>query len=309
MLGEWRSCHSFPLNTFQMGLRKRATGVYSNAAIVQRLKRVPSVIAKLERFPRMRLSQMQDVGGCRAVVDNVTRVRRLERNLLASQIKHALVAKDDYINSPAPSGYRGVHLVYRYWSDKVPVYNSLQIEIQLRSRLQHAWATAVETVGLFLDQSLKSSSGSSEWLHFFKLVSTAFARVERSRIVTGTPTRKRQLIREIRRWTRHLDVFARLEGYGEALRAIERAGTKRDFYYLLVVDPPASRLDVVAFARSQYEVATREYLAMEKSVAAAGHGDAVLVAAGSVRELRRCYPNYFADTRIFVEELRKFLAS
>ena len=44
-----------------------------------------------------------------------------------------------------PSGYRGVHLIYRYNSDRKTEYNTLLIEMQLRSQLQHAWATAVET--------------------------------------------------------------------------------------------------------------------------------------------------------------------
>lgn len=44
--------------------------------------------------------------------------------------------------------------------------------------MQHAWATAVETLGFFKKQSLKSSSGDAKWLVFFQLASAAFARVE-----------------------------------------------------------------------------------------------------------------------------------
>jgi hypothetical protein len=39
------------------------------------------------------------------------------------------------------------------------IYNDLKIEMQLRSQYQHAWATAVETVGTFIGQALKSSIG------------------------------------------------------------------------------------------------------------------------------------------------------
>ncbi len=45
----------------------------------------------------------------------------------------------------------------------------LLIELQLRTRLQHEWATAVETMGTFLQSSLKSSQGPEEWLDFFSL--------------------------------------------------------------------------------------------------------------------------------------------
>lgn len=67
VLNNWRSAHSFPLNTFQMGLRTRAQAVYGEALVAQRLKRTPSILLKLRRFPTMNLSRMQDIGGCRAV--------------------------------------------------------------------------------------------------------------------------------------------------------------------------------------------------------------------------------------------------
>ena len=124
----------------------------------------------------MKLSQMQDLGGCRAVMDNVGAVRRLVGYYQKeSGIKHELAKLDDYIAAPQESGYRGVHLVYRYYSDKKPkaMYNGLKIEMQLRSQYQHAWATAVETVGAFIGQALKSSMGDKEWRRFFSLMGSS----------------------------------------------------------------------------------------------------------------------------------------
>jgi hypothetical protein len=40
-------------------------------------------------------------------------------------------------------------------------------EIQLRSRLQHAWATTVETVDTFTRQAIKTGGGKAEWRRFF----------------------------------------------------------------------------------------------------------------------------------------------
>ena len=83
---------------------------------------------------------------------------------------------DDYISAPKASGYRGVHLMYRYKSDKKKtIYNDLKIEMQIRSRYQHAWATAVETVGIFVGQALKTSMGDDRWLRFFALMGSAIA--------------------------------------------------------------------------------------------------------------------------------------
>lgn len=147
-VNNWRSSHSFPLNTFHIGLSRRANLVDQNSVTSERIKRLVSIEQKLLRFPTHRLSQMQDIGGCRAVVRTNAMVGELTRAFQKSDLKHKLVGTDNYIEKPKQSGYRGVHLVYRYNSDKKTTYNGLNIEIQLRSQLQHAWATAVETVGL-----------------------------------------------------------------------------------------------------------------------------------------------------------------
>ncbi len=71
IVDNWRSSHGYPLHALTMSLRSRAAPVDQNALIAQRLKRFPSIKAKLERQPNMQLSQMQDIGGCRAVVKNI----------------------------------------------------------------------------------------------------------------------------------------------------------------------------------------------------------------------------------------------
>ena len=153
VLNNWRAAHSFPLNTLQMGLRGRARAVEPEAIVSQRLKRTPATIAKLRRFPRMKLSQMQDIAGCRAIVTDPAAVHELRRAHQQSKMKHKLIREDDYIANPKTSGYRGIHLVYRYRSDRSDTYNGLQVEVQLRSYYQHAWATAVETAGAIKGQA------------------------------------------------------------------------------------------------------------------------------------------------------------
>jgi len=176
VINNWRSSHSFPLNTLQVNLRKMATACDADPTVAQRIKRLPSIRHKLERFPRMQLSRMQDIGGCRAVLSSVEAVDELVTYYTTqSRMKHKLSREDDYVLQPKPSGYRGVHLVYNYYSDRSATWNGLKIELQIRSRLQHAWATAVETVGTFTQQALKSSQGGSDWLRFFALMSSAIA--------------------------------------------------------------------------------------------------------------------------------------
>ncbi len=304
IVNNWRGSHSYPLNTFQMSLRRTANRFDRRPLIAQRIKRLVSIIHKLERFPKMNLTQMQDLGGCRAIFSSASRVRKaVDYYENMSSIKHELASKDDYILNPKASGYRGIHLVYRYVSDKPAktVYNGLKIEMQLRSNYQHAWATAVETVGMFSGQALKSSMGSEEWQRFFSLMGSVIAIRERCPIVPGTPTSRTQLVRELSQLARKLNVEARLKEYGRALRHLERASLSLNaFYFLLQLDPGKGELSITGFAANDVVGAQQRYSQAEELVRSNPGSDAVLVSVDSVNALQKAYPNYFADTRVFV---------
>ena len=306
VINNWRSSHSFPLNTFQVTLRHKARQFDPGALIAQRIKRLSSIGLKLGRFNTMKLSQMQDIGGCRAVVKDVLAVKHLANLYRDSSIKHKLDNEDNYISDPKPSGYRGVHLIYRYYSDKKTTYNGLKIEMQLRSPLQHAWATAVETVGTFVQQALKSSQGEEEWLRFFALMGTAIANRERSPIVPGTPSDKKELVRELRQAARSLNVVRRLATYGATLKTLEEPGIEGAHFFLLALDPEAQTVTITGFKAHELEKAANEYLATERALASTS-GDVVLVSVESIAALRRAYPNYFLDTSVFIETLQNAL--
>ena len=105
VINNWRSAHSRPLYTFRFGLRRYAEAVDPNALVAQRIKRLSSIHFKLLMRPSMRLSQMQDIGGCRAVVSSVEAVSALHARYKSSEIKHKLICTDDYIATPKASGY------------------------------------------------------------------------------------------------------------------------------------------------------------------------------------------------------------
>lgn len=170
VINNWRASHSGPLLAMRMLLTRQAKSIDNEVLIAQRIKRLASIELKLARFRTMKLSQMQDIGGCRAIVGTVRQVQELAESFKRSRTKHYLDHVDDYIDTPQHSGYRGIHLIYRFNSNKLIECNGLKIEVQLRSTLQHAWATAVETVGTFTRQALKSSRGEAEWLRFFELM-------------------------------------------------------------------------------------------------------------------------------------------
>lgn len=309
VINNWRSSHSFPLNTFHVGLRRRASLIDPKVITSERIKRLASIESKLLRFRSQRLSQMQDIGGCRAVVQNIEMVADLTRSFLKSDLRHRLVGHDDYILAPKASGYRGVHLIYRYHSDKKTTYNGLNIEVQLRSQLQHAWATAVETVGTFIRQALKSSEGEEEWLRFFALMGTALALREGTNPVPNTPTKKKELVDEIRRAEKDLGIIAKLRGFQASLNEMTTGKSRGAHYFLLKLEPNKGLVTVTGFKRPQMEEAADAYLEAEKSIKEEKGSEAVLVSVDSIAALRRAYPNYFLDTDLFLDALRDTLSS
>lgn len=308
VINNFRAIHGHPLNTFQTTLRIKGRQVDKGIIVAQRIKRLSSIELKLTRYPTMTLSQMQDIGGCRGVVSSVADVNKLVASYLKSDLKHKLHTYDDYMLSPKPTGYRGVHLIYRYFSDKIDTYNTLKIEMQLRSQYQHAWATAVEIVGTFTKQALKSSQGEDEWLRFFALMSSAIAHMEGTPIVPNTPDDKGALVAELNAVAEQLDAVGRLRTYGTAPQVLETAEAKGNHFFLMELDAAEMQLQITGYKSQNLEDAASAYLAAETRFAQrATGGDAVLVSVESLASLRRAYPNYYLDTYMFVELVERAL--
>jgi hypothetical protein len=85
-------------------------------------------------------------------------------------------------------------------------------------------------------------------------------------------------------------------------------GARDAHFYLMSLDPAASRLVVTGYRLGELAQAEAEYAHAEKYAKDHPGTDAVLVAVDSIAALQRAYPNYFADTRVFVELLRQALS-
>ena len=66
-------------------------------------------------------------------------------------------------------------MVYKYHSKTNEDWDKMKVEIQLRTKLQHSWAMAVETAGLITNTAMKSGQGSDEWQEFFRTASCIFS--------------------------------------------------------------------------------------------------------------------------------------
>lgn len=306
IINNWRSIHNHPLNTFNQNIRSYALALDKNAIIGRRLKRLKSIGHKLERFETMKLTQIQDMGGCRAIMGSVSGVKKLHQSYLSSSIRHELRKADNYIQEPKATGYRGIHLIYRFKSDRKgpDCYNGLSIELQLRTKKQHAWATAVETVGTFLEESLKSDIGDPQWLRFFALMSSYIAIQEKCAIVPGTPFNEQLLKKEIREYACSLDVINKLDTYGSALNLYEKDYSRDTHIALMSLVPSEKKVDVYWFRNKEMDIAHELYAQLELEYRDRIGAQAVLITGQDLNNLKKAYPNYFLDTKLFLDMVK-----
>src|SRR3989338_8078834 len=318
ILNNWRAVHSYPLHIFQMTLKNVSKRCDKNSLIAQRLKRATSIINKLKRKyegrnPTMNLSQMQDIAGCRAIVKDVETAKKIYNDYyLKGNLKHKRLGKKDYITFPKKDGYRSLHIIYEYKSDKGKTdYNGLRVEVQIRSKLQHLWATAVETVDFFTRQAIKFNEGVPDWADFFKLVSSAFAINENCPIVENTTLNEKELYYQIKQKEKELEVIHRMEGWTHAMKFFnEEVGNKikgKARFFLLELDIEGEKLNVKAYNQKQEQQAISDYSELEKRHKGRTDYDVVLVGADTLKDLAKAYPNYFVDTEEFVFELEKII--
>lgn len=303
IINNWRASHAYPLQIITSNLRKNNP----NAIVVQRLKRLDSIVGKLERFPDMDLYRMEDLGGCRVIVDSLEDVYQTVDKYKHSRIRHQLIRERDYIQNPKESGYRSYHMVYKFHSETKETYNqNMRLEIQFRTKLQHMWATALETMGVYTKTALKASMGDEDILRFFVLVSSVFAKMENTPVCPGTTDDYNVLIREIRNIDNKLNIISRLSALSVAIKFTNEKYSKGKGYYLLRLDFDKKMLKVRAFQTSQIELATKSYDAIES--VNNPKIDSVLVSATSFDSLKAAYPNYFSDISDFVDMMRRILA-
>lgn len=308
VIDNWRAAHAYPLHVFYMNLRGKA-GSRTDILVAERLKRLESIVAKLQRESGMQLWRMQDLGGCRIVLPTLKEVYSFSEKFQSSHIRHEFKKENDYIKEPKKTGYRSLHLVYKFKTDtpEKDIYNKypMLIELQFRTHLQHIWATALETIGFFTNQALKAGQGNKDILRFFVVVSSLFAIKEECPVVSGTANNEKELISEIEEINYRLHVLDMLK----AIRTVidhdaEKTPDKRG-YYILQLNYKTRNLKRWFFKPSELQKANIMYDYLEEK-----RGDTpldiVLVRAASYTTVKAAYPNYFMDIGEFVDLVSEY---
>jgi len=104
------------------------------------------------------LARLEDIGGCRAVLQDGEELRRVLRRM-RRRWNDTIVRNRDYVTAPKAIGYRPVHLVVER--------DGRRIEVQLRTRGQQSWADAIETADTRLGMNLKDGEGPDLMVRYF----------------------------------------------------------------------------------------------------------------------------------------------
>jgi ppGpp synthetase/RelA/SpoT-type nucleotidyltranferase len=223
VIDDWRAAHRGVLNTFQAILRNRTRG--TGITVAQRHKRKRTIFDKLQRFKGMQLSRMDDVAGCRLIFRRMKDLYAFRERFHRARFNHTRrndLDKYDYIKHPKETGYRGVHDVYEYDvnSDVGKALAGLIVEIQYRTLVQHAWATAVEVIGFITESQPKFQKGDKRYEHAMTLASEILARAyEDSRGALPDIT-DRDLVAEFLAMDKQLGLLKTLRGLNAANRAV-----------------------------------------------------------------------------------------
>ncbi len=162
-------------------------------------KSTSSIIDKLRR-ETIRLSQMQDIAGCRVIVADVKKqddVIGLFRESFSKIFVVDRRVKPQY-------GYRAVHVIVKHL-DKL-------IEVQIRTELQHNWAEMSEKLSDNFDPAIKYGGGSLEIKNFLRSTSYLIKSYEKNEKIIELNTDKEMVKKEIK------DLIKR---YGKFVERIE----------------------------------------------------------------------------------------
>ncbi|WP_156782809.1 nucleotidyltransferase family protein [Acidihalobacter yilgarnensis] len=195
---------------------------------------------------------------------------------------------------PKKTGYRGIHDVYTYdvRSKHGDTYKGLLIEIQYRTLVQHAWATAVEVIGFVTENQPKFQQGDRRYIDCMALANEILARVYENSKGACSDLSDGDLLHEFDYLDNELNLIRTLTGLNTA-----EAEATQNRNTILVFKPNG---DLEVFSYRDSTEALDDLFRREKENPDL---DIVLVKADTSEEIRMAFKNYFSDAKDFVRFL------
>lgn len=278
--------------------------VDKESIIASRTKRLESISMKLVRLSSTRLSQMEDIVGIRVTLSNIESLENFINDEVHCEISNSnhiesKIRINDYIKIPKSDGYRGIHQIFRCKvKDK-----TFRLELQIRTKIQHEWATIVEILGSLYRSSFKAGEGEEKYLRFLQLTSVLFSIEEKSPPIPSyaelTPADVCIRLNELEK---ELKIIEKLKSVN-SIKLLEKSFDAK--YYLIQLDLESRETRVLHY--SDGKRANEDYYRLEKTYKESDKFDVVLVSVDDVNKIEEAYPNYFLDSSSFIKRYSNLL--
>ncbi|RDU65803.1 hypothetical protein CQA53_05785 [Helicobacter didelphidarum] len=306
IIDEWRNQHLY----FKKILMDNINNLLKNNftfSFSSRLKRYSSIKRKL-RESSTRLTQMQDILGFRIVTDNnlqnVYMIKDILENSFKQNTEFIFDTVDDYIQQPKEDGYRCLHLI-------IKVQNRYYVEIQIKTKLQHLWATSLEVISTIKDKDFKHEYKNDQLNLFFKNISQIIDWHENySSKMQITLKSKVKIIKILySKYLKEIEVISKYSSnIKEVLDALKIDNKKipKNIIFTLDVNRAIDAIEgkgsdnilkINAFDSEKEALTSYNQRELKRYKDGA---DIVLISSYSLDDLEKNYPNYYLDCDEFI---------
>ena len=192
----------------------------------------------------------------------------------------------------------------------------------MRTRIQHAWATAGEITELFSGYKIKNLYGDEKWKDFYKLAADCMALID-DRYITRDLTAENinfeqatRLLREkhgpelkpiakgIKKGARDLKVHEKFNVFRSSLKAtdLRSGGNKFCVIHATGLENGQPSVDVLMFS-SETDARSKNF-EIEKGITSDANELVVMLSVNKMANIEDSFPNYFADSAYFLNWLK-----
>lgn len=294
----WRQIHLEPLREMMEIIYGYSEG--KSLPVAGRVKKFDTIVDKLRRIPTVKLSTMYDIAGCRIVVENMVDLEELCSHLeLSKNYDREKSIKKNYLVRPHPSmsGYRSKHLIFKF--DALGCEKILFVELQVRTRLQHLWSTAVELYDKARKTRMKFGESNPASWQFFRRASELIKCLETGEEVDAKKIRDAFPVKGGSQAT--AQILAELGEASESVSILRKLDD--EFEYCLIDFIPTEQTILLFTSESEMiiELYSEHERILQSETGVFQDRDTVLVRGSSIDQLAILYPNYFGDISGFLE--------
>lgn len=235
----------------------------------------------------MEFDRMWDIAGCRCILKGDKSVLRL---LEVLNEKLTIKKVNNYYETKPESGYRSIHLYVSAEGDKNTV------EIQIRNRNDHNWATLVEIIDLLYGRKIKEGENDKNLYVFHQMMSTINELDTKDKLVLLDIIHRNEIFRNL------LSVFAK-NYLRVRIRWLELSRRKQDHFFVI----STSKDEIPEIKNfSEFVEAEAYYFDLFKSRASSNNVMTYLPQT-NFQNLETAYSNYTLTTHEFINDYFKLI--